>query len=367
VLALLSCTRATPPESEAPLALLDAAIAALAGRTQSAVHLRLIDLLERAENGSPALWKVGIERHFRALELEVDAPRAIDVVLAHVTAALAGEDWRRASRGVSIAHCLPHAAAFPALVDGLETWIERGQDPARAVRRIQGEILAELERRSGRGLGPRPERWRALWQGHERGEICLRGEAPSEHLTVGGFFGLRPETDRVTFVLDHSGSMAASFGADGGHDRLDEAAEQMAGLLGQLGESARFSVVLFSDGTRSWRQRLEPATQENVRSATNWVRSGEAKGGTHLRAGILDAMHVDRHGEVDLQELEADTIVVLCDGETAEGPHWVEPFLRSTNDDARVIFFAVQIGGAGDGTLERLCEETGGAFLRVQG
>lgn len=367
VLALLSCTRATPPETEAPIDLVDAAIAALAGRRQAAIHLRLIDLLGRAEAGELPLWKRAIEHHFQSVELAEDEARAVEKVLGHVTGALASEDWRRASRATAIARCLPHIAAFPALIDGLEVWVERAQDPERAVRRVQGEILAELERRSARSLGPRPERWRALWQAHERGEVGLRGEGRDEQLTVGGFFGLRPSTDRVTFVLDRSGSMAASFGPQDDHDRLDEASEQMAGLLRLLGERARFDVVVFSDDARAWRGKLQPASEENVRVATRWVRSGGARGGTHLRAGVHEAMHVDRRGELDLEALEADTIIVLCDGETARGPHWVEPFLRAANDDARVVFFAVQIGGAGDGTLERLCEETGGEFLHVQG
>jgi hypothetical protein len=366
VLALLSCTRASSPETETPVDLIDSAIAALAGREQTAVHLRLIDLLGRAESGQLPLWKTSIERHFGSVELSSEDERAVQRVLAHVSVALASEDWRRASRGIAIARCLPHSAAFPTLIDGLELWVAREKDPARAVRRVQGEILDELERRSARSLGLKPERWRALWQAHERGEVGLRGEGLNEHLTVGGFFGLRPATDRVTFVLDRSGSMAAAFGAQGSHDRLDEAAEQMAGLLGLLGERARFDVVVFSDGARTWRGRLQAASAENVRTATQWVRSGGAKGGTHLRVGIHEAMHLDRRGELDLAALETDTIIVLCDGETAEGPHWVEPFLRARNDDARVVFFAVQVGGAGDGTLERLCEETGGEFLRVE-
>ena len=96
------------------------------------------------------------------------------------------------------------------------------------------------------------------------------------------------------------------------------------------------------------------------------IKNG-AKGGTHLKAGVLTAMHLDKRGKVDLEALEADTVIVLCDGATAEGPGWVVPLLRRTNDEARLIFHAVQIGSGGDGTLEVLCEETGGDFVRVEG
>jgi hypothetical protein len=64
--------------------------------------------------------------------------------------------------------------------------------------------------------------------------------------------------------------------------------------------------------------------------------------------------------------LEADTIIVLCDGETLEGPSWVAPFIRSFNEKARVNFSAVQLGGRSDGALEALCEHTNGDYVEIR-
>ena len=58
---------------------------------------------------------------------------------------------------------------------------------------------------------------------------------------------------------------------------------------------------------------------------------------------------------------------LLCDGDTEEGPSWVEPWIRENNEAAQLIFHCVQIGRRGDGTLKRLAELTGGQFLRVEG
>jgi len=366
-LALLSCTRPAPPAEEVPRALLDAAVAALAGRDDPGVHQRLVALLRAAEAGELRIWMEGALDHFGRVELAADR-RAVAEVQAYVHGALADESWRRASRGVAVARCLPHEQAFPELIEALALWIERGSAGERQVMRVQGEVLAELERRSGRRLGARPERWRSLWGAHQRGEARLRGEGrvPDE-MTTSGFFGLRPWTDRVCFVLDRSGSMSTDFGGQRGHQRLEEAADQMARLLVQLGPRTRFDVVVFSDGARTWRGKLQDASEDAVREAANWVRRVGAQGGTRLRSGVLAAMHVDRAGQPDLARLEADTIIVLCDGETAEGAAWVEPFLRDANDEARIVFHAVQIGGGSDGTLERLCAGTGGEFLRVDG
>ena len=58
-------------------------------------------------------------------------------------------------------------------------------------------------------------------------------------------------------------------------------------------------------------------------------------------------------------------MIVLCDGETAEGPGWVKSFLERVNALARICFHGVQIGGGGDGTLELLAQGSGGEFVRT--
>ncbi len=367
-LALLSTTRPAPPETRVPPELLNAAVASLAGRTVEGVHLRLIDLLAKSETRPTGLWKSGVERHFGSIALTPKEGRSVAAVAAHVRPALLAEDWRTASRGIGVGRCLPHSTVFPGLIESLRTWIERGEAGDTAVLRIQGELVAELERRSGRTYGAHPERWQTLLEAWRRGETPLVGEGQGPiRTTVGGFFGLRPTTDRVTFVLDCSGSMEARFGDETGHTRLEEAADQMAAFVGQLGPGARFNVVAFSDGAQRWRDRLAEVDEDSVRAATRFVLRAGPDGGTRLRAGVRLAMHVDAGGVIDLSELEADTVIVLCDGGTVEGPRWVEPFLRAVNDEARVVFHAVQLGTGGDGTLEALCNATGGDFLRVDG
>jgi len=367
-LALLSTTRPAPPEKRVPSDLLNAAVASLAGRAVEGVHLRLIDLLAQSEKGPTGLWKSGVELHFGSIELTAKEARSVDAVAGYVRPALLAEDWRTASRGIGVGRCLPHSTVFPGLIESLRTWIERGETGDAAVLRIQGELVSELERRSGRTYGAYPDRWQTLLEAWRRGETPLVGEGRGPvRTTVGGFFGLRPTTDRVTFVLDCSGSMETRFGDEAGHTRLEEAADQMAAFVAQLGPGARFNVVAFSDGAQRWRDQLAEVDEASVRAATRFVLRAGPNGGTRLRAGVRLAMHVDAGGVIDLSDLEADTVIVLCDGGTVEGPRWVEPFLRAVNDEARVVFHAVQLGTGGDGTLEALCDATGGDFLRVDG
>jgi hypothetical protein len=352
----------------APMEVLDAAIAALAGRRRPEVHIRLIELLERADRGKVMLWRWAIEQHFLTFELTEKDEVAVEKIAAYVVPAIRHEDWRIASRAVSVGHCLPNTAVFPSLIRGLEVWIERGADEGRSVRRVKGEILAQLHRRSGRALGPHPDRWTKLWEGNQSGEVKFVGEGVgSERITHAGFFGLRPETDRLLFVLDRSGSMDTAFGDNSSQTCLEEAADQMANYLMRLGPLTQFGVVAFSDSTQVWHKRLRIASEANVERAKGWVLGGGDRAGTQLRAGVLEALHVDRRGKLNLDALEADTIIVLCDGATVEGPGWVAPLMRRIGDEARVVFHAVQIGTDGDGTLEALCSATGGEFVQVEG
>ena len=358
---LLASTQSAPTE------VIDAAIAALSGRNLPEIHIRMIELLERADIGKVIFWRWAVEQHFLSLELAVEDERSIERVAGYVAQAIQHEDWRIASRALSVAHCLPHIAVFPSLIRGLEVWIERGGDEERQVRRVQGEILAEFHRRSGRSLGLYPERWKKIWEANQRGDVKFSGEGEAgERITQAGFFGLRPETDRVMFVLDRSGSMDTSFGKTSRQSCLEEAADQMANFLAQLGPKTQFGVVAFSDKTQSWHKKLRVASEANVKKARGWVLGGGDRAGTQLRAGVLRALCIDKRGKQDLKSLEADTIIILCDGATAEGPWWVSPLMRRIGDESRVVFHAVQIGKFGDGTLEALCAATGGSYVQVE-
>jgi hypothetical protein len=71
--------------------------------------------------------------------------------------------------------------------------------------------------------------------------------------------------------------------------------------------------------------------------------------------------------ELNLDLVMADTVVVLCDGQTGHGPGWVAPLIEKIGHATQVVFECVLIGSDGDGTLKALAQQTGGEFLRVDG
>ncbi|MEE8469621.1 MAG: VWA domain-containing protein [Planctomycetota bacterium] len=362
-LALTICIRGSVP------LLAETAARALVGWKDEAVHQLFSGLLARTGPPAPPMLLGAAVDHFRRVRL-TPGNRAVADLEAYVRAHVGAEPWRSASRAASVSHALPDRQAVPVLIDALEAWGVRVRSGGR-VTRLQYDISRELAARSGLELGLRADRWRTWWGAVESGQIDAGPRDPAEGFTRAAFFGLRPETGRVVFVLDNSGSMGQVFRREGlgtfdAWTRYRESIEQMVKFLESLGPGARFGVVLFNDGTQRWRSGLHPATPGHLKAARAWCLRRKPQGGTQLRHGVQQAMEVGPGGRVDLDALEADTLIVLCDGQTSDGSRWVLPLLRRENPLAQVVIHCVQIGAGGDGTLELLAESTGGDFVRVE-
>lgn len=285
-----------------------------------------------------------------------------------VVQSLLSPDWREASRGLELSRGLPLSHRVPLLIDGLRSWNARIEKDLRGSVRLRNDVHAELKELSGRSIGAVPQRWTDWWVRVRRGEIPMERTAsdPGGLNTSASFFGLSPVSDRITFVIDRSGSMEARWGTSD-HTRYEEAIEQMTRFLQAAGDSTWFQVILFSDEIVHSGESLRPANPEMIAKARTAMLAQYPKGGTELRPAIHHAMGVSPGGRIDLDKLECDTIIVLCDGETAEGSGWIAPFFAKHQAEARIKFHCVLIGTQGDGALEALAEGSDGEFRRIGG
>lgn len=365
-LALLACTRESEPRIRM------AALRALVGWEDDVVHACFLAELERdAAKLDPTAASLA-EKHFGSVRFAAHS-RVAERYAALVRVGLVSTDWRTVVRATVLQKPLENEVMIPDLIEALSVWKARADEGVQSLR-VRHELRRALRERSGRAIGLEPEDWRAWWELVRSGSS--RGFSPQ---TPGGvpesteatFFGIRPMTDRVVFVLDRSGSMNTLFGrgtagrTETGHRRWDEAVGQMVGFLEDLGPKCSFDVVLFHDLGEIWKGKLVPATPENVRAAKDWLRGQPPNGSTHLRAGVDAALRIGPGGTIDVAKLEADTVIVLCDGETAEGPAWVDPFLEVVVPVTRIVFHGVQIGSSGDETLMRLARGSRGDFVRI--
>jgi hypothetical protein len=334
---------------------------ALCGWNAAGAHLFFLEELERPR-GRTAAAAEHFVRTRAALELPVLERLEHEVARRYVA-----DDWREAARARALARALDPPRSVPIWIEALAAWERRGTE-GKGSRRIQGEILADLQQLSGRSIGPDPHLWSTWWEAVRSGRIALPADraAAGEQSSSAAFFGLHVATDRVLFVVDRSGSMRAAFGT-GRRSRHEEAIDQLESFLRRSGEETQFSIAVFNGKGDAWRSHLVPASPANLADARGWLAGRSPQGATNLFAGLAAGLDLDAHGRLELERCEADTVIVLCDGATEEGPSWVRGWLGEQNESAQLVFHCVQIGSGGDGTLEALAAGTGGKFLRIEG
>ena len=342
------------------------AILGLAGWEHPSVHDLFLEVWRDPPQEFPYSALAAVERHYSGFRFQGRNPleaRLADVIKIKIGSVV----WQEASRAVALTRPLTDEVAVPLLIEALQIWVGRGEAGRQSLR-LQFEIVNALEERSGRSIGLHVKRWETWWRAVRRGETPLVAD-DDDPRTVAQFFGLRPMSDRIAFLIDRSGSMKDPFEPDGRSvapgrwSRYDEAVQQMIDFLRTLGPACRFRLAVFSNGSDVWHKDLRPADARNLKSARNWLLSRRPDGGTNLRGGVERALDLKR-GVIDVETLGIDTVVVLCDGATDEGSAWVEGFLERVNSEARIVFHCVQIGDFGDGTLEALARHTGGDFVR---
>jgi len=281
--------------------------------------------------------------------------------------ALARTDWRNALLAAQWARALPVERAAPLLIEALAAWQQRTSD-GRGSRRVEAELVSSLEAQSGRRIGHRLDWWRSWWDVRRRhgerridtgGQTALAGPPPG----TTQFFGLELYSDRVVFVLDRSGSMDEALGS-AGRTRYETAVEELRACLYGLGETAHFDVVVFHSGAQAWRGKLVGATKIAQREALQWLEGQGPGGATDLQSGLELVQRRGTDGSLSWNEFDADTAVVLCDGQF-QRPSSVRDWLRENDPLGLLRVHCVQLGTQADSRLEDLARATGGTFRRI--
>jgi Ca-activated chloride channel homolog len=108
-----------------------------------------------------------------------------------------------------------------------------------------------------------------------------------------------------TFVIDKSGSM--------GTEPMQEAREAAIYCVSHLDESDYFNVIAFDYTPFSWRENPVVASPQNVYSATNFINSLSASGGTNFNDAVIQAL------QQEAVPYRANQILVLSDGQPTVG------------------------------------------------
>lgn len=267
--------------------------------------------------------------------------------------------WREATRALALAPRFEVAEVVPLLIQGLGVWSQRSSGGSR---RVRTEYQRALKTLTGRDFGRDPAAWARWWMtALEGGNLPEMGEDRPEQ-TEATFYELRPSSDRILFLIDRSGSMRER--QEGTRTRFQDAMERLQYTLRDLGDETQFGVVLFNSTGHKFRNKLVSATPETLKELETWGKRIQPDGGTDLHSGLRVALPGLEEGTTHPTEIDYDTVIVLCDGET-ESDSWVAPWLAKYNLDARVVFHCVNIGGQPGGVLEALAKGSGGTFINV--
>lgn len=228
------------------------------------------------------------------------------------------------------------------------------------------ERVADAAWRTLRGItrvemGPDPGGWEEWFAHYGEGFRVPKedGGSPGVASTASRatFLGAPVISDRVVFVIDYSGSMRDD-GVDG-RPKIDAAREAMTAVLEALGESARFSVVAFSDAPRVLSETLIAADAKGVQAATRFLKAAAPKGYTNVYDGLAAALAI----------ADVDTVVLLSDGAPSAGTFEQYSRIRyhvqrlNRRRGAAITTVALTADEKPRRFLEQLAEDSGGRAI----
>jgi HEAT repeat protein len=177
--------------------------------------------------------------------------------------------------------------------------------------RLRWEILGFLRERSGEDHGFDLSAWRA-WAQSLRGEWST-GDAKPPAGPLGdtrvALAGLTVVSDRVSFLVDMSGSMWDTVAT--GQTRKEVIDVMLRKCLESLPREAEFNLFPYTRDPFPWEKKLVRATPENVARACAWFERCHQRGAGDVYDAVLLA----------LTDPEVDTLVILTDGKPTGGRH----------------------------------------------
>ncbi|MHC4936162.1 MAG: vWA domain-containing protein [Planctomycetota bacterium] len=307
------------------------------------------------------------------------------------------------------AHALGHskqAIVISPLVQAMEKW-ESEETLEKATKRGRkgvGEdergrtwlsIRDALERLTGQSLHSAVA-YRTYYDTH-RGEIDptkVDLSAERERSTGLGLFGLELTGRNIAFVLDISGSMMSSdaltpeqleklrrsTGVEGTDNlerrmmedrrRIVRAKRELKGVVSGLPEDKNFNIIAYSTDVLPWQKVLVEGVKKNREAAVGFVESLEAEGITVTDWALQEA----------LLDPRVDTVYLITDGApthvglTGPGlPRDARELMQRILEETRAInhlrgvrIFTLGFEGAEEGFLEKLSEENGGRYVRIE-
>jgi hypothetical protein len=264
----------------------------------------------------------------------------------------------------------PAASVRTAAIGALEALADRGAAAVLVVLlerearpRVAERAVGALQRLSGLKARRDPRPWRD-WCSHLAPDwkpTPRPAESEDQRATTSAanFGGLSILSDRLSFLVDFSGSMWAP--RDDGRSVKSVVDERFAAGVAGLVPEARFNVIPYANEPLAWETELADAKPANRKRALEFFVACKARGRGNFHAAVLAA----------LADEDVDTLMVWSDGVPTGGLHsnleLVVPLLVERNRFRQVALDLILVD-APKGSAARLGElarSSGGRALAV--
>jgi hypothetical protein len=270
---------------------------------------------------------------------------------------LADPDPRVRSEAIRAVAARRKPSSVAALIDRLDE--EQGK--------LGLEVQWALRMLTGLDHGARAPRWRAWWSAEgqtfeiptlEAAQEAERARKTrrDENSTKASFYGLQVLSNRMSFVIDISGSMNEK--AYAGKTRIAIAKEELSKVVESLQSDDQFNLISFNNAVGDWQKALVPGDPKNRASALSFVAGLNARDGTAIFDALARAF----------EDKSVDTIYFLSDGDPSTGlvvdPAMIRSEVARWNSARHVTIHCVAVG-QDRALLRGLAEDSGGTYRRI--
>ncbi|MEZ6038051.1 MAG: VWA domain-containing protein [Planctomycetota bacterium] len=263
------------------------------------------------------------------------------------------KDWEVRSLAFRYLTRCRDAAAVPALID------RYGKEEGRLAWELDQALFAH----TGTRCWSRKD-WQAWWRSNKDTFVLphpdtIKAGGSSSGGSTASYYDIPLVSNRIAFLIDHSGSMRAQVGTDKKYTRLDAAKEKLAAVVEALPKTHQCNMVTFETGVHPMWKELRKLTDANRTEFLDAIKKIPFGGGTNTFGAVLEAF----------EDSEVDTIYLLTDGIPTSGtitdPGEILDELQRINRTRQIVVHCIAIGIDSD-LLKDIATITGGEYKYVR-
>ena len=229
--------------------------------------------------------------------------------------------------------------------------------------RLEAELNQTLFVHTGTRCWKRAD-WESWWNKNRAGfalpplAAVINTKGGSGGNTV-SYFDIPLVSQKMAFLVDISGSMAAKVGTGGNRTRLEEAKRQLARVVEGLPATHWCNVIVYETGVRAIWDKLRKVNDKNRTELLAEIQQLRIAGGTNIHDALEHAF----------ADPGIDTIYLMTDGQPSAGkvtdPDDIVDQVRRWNLSRQLVIHCVAIGIDSD-LCQRLAADSGGTYVHVK-